>query len=98
MIYGAQDEYQKPGTLHKKSNRNVCSNYKGIALLRLAYKLCTAIVKVKLQPNAEEILTEEQCGFHKGRSCTDTVFTLKQIMEKSIEFNLPLYLLFLNYE
>jgi hypothetical protein len=47
---------------------------------------------------AENILTEEQCGFRKGRSCMDTVITTKQIIKKRREYNLPLFLLFLDYE
>lgn len=55
------------------------------------------MIKNKLQPIVENILQEEQCGFRKGRSCVDAIFTIKQIMEKRIEFNLPTYLLFLDY-
>ena len=61
------------------------------------YKIYANIIKNKLQPIAEKILQEEQCGFRKGRSCIDAIFTIKQIMEKRIEYNLPLYLLFLDY-
>jgi len=27
-------------------------------------------------------MVEEQCGFRKGLSCTDAVFTVQQIIEK----------------
>jgi hypothetical protein len=30
----------------------------------------------------EEKMVEEQCGFRKGRSCTDAIFTVQQIIEK----------------
>jgi len=43
-------------------------------------------------------MIEEQCGFRKGRSCIDTIFTVQQIMEKRREHNLPLFLLFIDYE
>jgi hypothetical protein len=56
------------------------------------------IIKSKLLPTAEEILQEEQCGIHKGRSCIDAIFVIKQIMEKRREYNLPLFLFFLDYE
>ena len=42
-------------------------------------------------------MEEEQCGFRKGRSCTDAVFTVQQIIEKK-ERNLPLFLLLGDYE
>jgi sorting nexin-29 len=46
----------------------------------------------------EKYLEEEQRGFRKGRSSTDAIFSLHQILEKRKEFNLPTYILFLDYE
>ena len=43
-------------------------------------------------------MVEEQCGFRKGRSCIDAIFTVQQIMEKRREHNLPLFLLFIDYK
>jgi len=43
-------------------------------------------------------MVEEQCGFRKGRSFTDAIYTVQQIMEKRKEHNLPLFLLFIGYE
>ena len=43
-------------------------------------------------------MVEEQCGFRKERSCTDAIFTVQQIIEKRKEHNLPLFLLFIDYE
>ena len=43
-------------------------------------------------------MVEEQCGCRNGRSCTDAIFTVQQIMEKRKEHNLPLFLLFIDYE
>ena len=34
---------------------------------------------------AEEELPESQCGFRKGRGCSDMVFTIRQLEEKSWE-------------
>jgi len=42
-------------------------------------------------------MVEEQCGFRKGRSCIDAIFTVQQIMEKRREHNLPLFLLYIDY-
>jgi hypothetical protein len=43
-------------------------------------------------------MVEEQCGFRKGRNCTAAIFTVQQIIEKRKEQNLPLFLLFIDYE
>ena len=36
--------------------------------------------------------------FRKGRSCTDSTFCLKLVIEKRREFNLETHLLFIDYE
>jgi len=46
----------------------------------------------------EDEMAEEQCCFRKGRICTDALFTVQQIIKKRKEHNLPLFLLFIDYE
>jgi sorting nexin-29 len=53
---------------------------------------------MKLNTMAEGFLNESLNGFRKGRSCTDAIFSLKQILEKRRELNLPTYLQFLDYK
>jgi len=60
--------------------------------------LSNVIIKNRLNEYLEEEMVEEQCGFRNGRSCTDAIFTVQQIMEKRKEHNLPLFLLFIDYE
>jgi hypothetical protein len=84
--------------IFKNGDNSKHENYRGISLLPTACKLYREILKNKLQPIAENILGEDQCDFHKGRSMIDAIFTIKQIIEKSREFNRPLYMSFLDYE
>ena len=46
----------------------------------------------------EDEIVEEEYGFRKGRSCTDTIFTVQQIIGNRKEHDLPLFLLFIDYE
>jgi hypothetical protein len=41
---------------------------------------------------------EYQSGFRKGRSCTDNIFTLNQIIEKRREFNVETHFGFTHLE
>jgi hypothetical protein len=92
------------GRIPKEWKQAVIINYirreisQGVSLLNSVYKIYVSILKAKLQPMAENILTGEQCGFSKGRSCMDTVFTIKHIIDMRREYNLPLFLLFLDCE
>jgi len=84
--------------IHKKGTKSKCKNYRGITLLPTAYKLIANIIKNRLNEYLEDEMVEEQCGFRKGRSCTDAIFTVQQIIAKRKEHNLPLFLLFIDYE
>ena len=43
-------------------------------------------------------LRKEQAGFRQNRSCIDQINTLRVIIEQSIEFQSPLYMLFVDYQ
>ena len=45
---------------------------------------------------AEEILSDTQCGFRKGRSCIDMVFTVRQVVEKLYEHQQKAFLVFID--
>jgi hypothetical protein len=47
---------------------------------------------------AETILLEAQIGFRKERSCMDGVFITKQLIKERTEYNLEMYLLFVDCE
>lgn len=66
----------------KKGNLALCDNWRGIALLEVVGKAVASLIQRRLQTLAEDILPDTQCGFRRGRSCTDMVFTVRQITEK----------------
>ncbi len=47
---------------------------------------------------AEHQISDSQFGFRKERGCTDAIFALRQISEKTIEYNPNLYLVFVDQE
>jgi len=53
-----------------------------ITLLRTACKLFANIIKNRLNGYLEDEMVEEQCGFKKGRSCNEAIFTVRQLMGK----------------
>lgn len=85
-------------SLFKKGNRSQPQNYRGISLLINAYKVYTKIINKRLTTISDSLLLEEQSGFRQGRSCTDNVFTINQIIEKRREFNLETHIAFIDYE
>lgn len=71
--------------LHKKGDKKDPNNYRGITLR----KLFTSLVLRKL--NVYYTPRDEQFGFRTGRSTTDALFIVRQITEKSIEYDVPAY-------
>ena len=55
----------------KKGDLSVCDNWRGISLLDVIGKVFARILQQRLQTVAESELAESQCGFRKGRGCTD---------------------------
>ena len=68
----------------KKGNLHLCDNWRGIALLDVVGKLVGRIVQDRLQKLAEVELPESQCGFQRGCGCTDMMFMVCQLFEKSL--------------
>lgn len=82
--------------IHKKGPRNDCANYRGITVLATVGRLYGRIIRKRLEKNLT--IGEEQSGFTAGRSCTDNIFSLKQIIEKRKLVNLETHLIFIDLE
>ena len=82
--------------LHKKGSRSKCNNYRGIALLSIPSKVFNHAILNRIKPRAEALLRENQCGFRKGRRCTNQLFSLRVLMEKARDYHRPLYICFVD--
>lgn len=80
----------------KKGDLKLCDNWRGISLLDVVGKIMARIVQERLSAIAEQLLPESQCGFRKGRGCTDMIFTARQLIEKSREHAGKLFILFVD--
>jgi hypothetical protein len=80
--------------MFKKGSKTNPDNYRGITLLNTTLKLFTKVILNKLLQYIEP--REEQQGFRKNRSTTDAIFIVRQIAEKSIEFNHTAYMYFID--
>ena len=61
-------------TLPKKGNLQPCQNYRTISLISHPSKVMLKMILNRLQPQAEEIIPEEQASFRAGRSTTEQIF------------------------
>ena len=85
-------------TIYKKGDRTECGNYRGISLLSAAGKIFARILLNKLSSHiTPEVVPETQCGFRSNRSTVDMIFCLRQLQEKWIEQDRPLYIVFVDF-
>ena len=96
LIFETMPEDWKTGLISKACHGDLsdCNNWRGVTLLSLTTKVFSKIMTAAL----EKDIRKQQAGFHKGRSCSDHIFTLKQILEQTREWNSTVYANFLDFE
>ena len=72
------------------------SSWRGISLLDVMGKLFARVLNNRLQLVVEETVSDSQCGFRAGRGCVDMIFCVRQLVEKAIEHNTKVFLLFVD--
>ena len=48
--------------------------------------------------NVAEVLPDSQCGFRRGRGCVDMIFCARQMIEKAVEGNTKIFMLFIDLQ
>ena len=69
-----------------------------ISLISHPSKVMLKITLNRLQPQAEEIIAEEQAGFRAGRSTTKQIFNLRNLCEKYLQHQQNLYHVFIDFK
>lgn len=91
----------KEGTivkLPKKGDLSICSNWRGITLLNTYTKILSTILANRITKEIETRMRQEQVGFRTQRSCTEHINTVRIIVEQSVEWRSPLYLVFIDFK
>jgi len=83
--------------IHNKGDKLECKNYRKIPLLNTTYKVFRTILRNKLELLAENIIGEYQAGFRPGRSATDQLCAVKQVLEKCWEYDIDVYQLYVDF-
>lgn len=84
--------------IFKKGDKTLCSNYRGISLLDVTYKVLSKIIRTRLDVFSNEIIGEYQGGFRAGRGTTDQIFVIKQIQSSTYDQGLSLHMLFIDFQ
>ena len=84
--------------LPKKGNLKECTNWQGIMLLVIASKVLGKILIDHLKRSGDKRLRAEQEGFRQGRSTTEQIFILCNVIEQSYEWQTSLVINFIDFE
>jgi sorting nexin-29 len=84
--------------IYKKGDQLECHNYRGKTLLNTAYKIFSKILYERLLPYIDKIVGNYQCGFRIGKSTMDQIHALRQILEKTKEYNISMFHLFIEFK
>ena len=82
----------------RKGSKKDCSTYRGISLLSHVGKMYAKILEQRTRSKTEHLPSDAQFGFRKGRGCTDAIFALRQLCERTIEYGRDLHLVFVDQE
>jgi hypothetical protein len=75
-----------------------CKNYQRMCLLIMTYKVFSKILYNCLLHHANAAVQHYQAGFQSGKSTTDQLFALRQILKKCNEFNITTHHLFIDFQ
>ncbi|KAI5737636.1 hypothetical protein M8J76_015259 [Diaphorina citri] len=84
--------------LHKKDRRDKLTNYRPITLSCVLYKMFMKMIQKRLARKFQENQPSEQAGFRPSFSTIDHIHSVNQIIEKSHEYNVNIYISFVDYK
>ena len=84
--------------IFKKGDAKEPSNYRPISIIPVMAKLFSVILYCRIRETLENLCTEEQYGFRRGRGCDDVNHILKMVVEKSAEWGEELWMAALDVE
>ena len=65
----------------KKGDLGLAKNYRGITLTSIAVKIYNALLRNRIEPKIDNILSKNQHGFRRNRFMTSQILTIRRIYE-----------------
>ena len=84
--------------LHKKGHKDDVNNYRGITLVSCLSKLFTTVLNKRIENFCSDnnSISDAQFGFRKRRSTVDPIFILHSLVQKYLNQNTRLYVIYVD--
>ena len=82
----------------KKAGGALVSCFRPICLLTSLYKLYAIILFHKVRNRVKDFVSWTQAGFIRKRSCANNLWIMRRVIERSIEFKVPVYCVLVDYK
>ena len=83
--------------MHKKGDRNLCSNYRELSIINLGYKLLANVMFKTLYPYNKNAIENYQVGIVSYKSTLDNISIVRQLSENYKEYGQSAWHLFRDY-
>ena len=81
----------------RKGSKAECNNYRGITLLSVPGKLFAMLLLKRATKYLHPLRRHQQAGFMPGRSTTEQIHTIRQLIEKTLEYKRKAYIAFFDF-
>ena len=93
---------QKQGIINliekKNKDERYVTNWRPISLLNVDVLIASKGVTLRLEKVLSDLISDDQCAYVKGRNTFDAVRTIGAIMDYTKLYNLPGFMVTINFE
>lgn len=82
----------------QKDDKKECNNYRSIPLMNVTYKILSYYIVDRVKPFTEKIIRDYQSGFRENKSTIDQIFIIRQLYQKTWEFDQELHTLYVDFK
>ena len=75
-----------------------CSNHRTISIMNQITKIILRVILYRIRNKILPEISEEQCGYIKGKGTRNAIFILRILIERVLELNKKLYICFVDFE
>ena len=75
-----------------------CNKHRTISIMNHITKILLKVILNRIRNKILPEISNEQCGFMKGKGTRNAIFILRSLMERVIEVNKKLYICFVDFE